>query len=115
MCLFVSFRLVCTYLKTSFSKGEGITKQFQSSPHFGSNCVLLTEEYIENHLWQTVGEIDAEINTYLKHGSGKELIRIEMIYIEVYKYERAIGRSYILTPEKLASKKATINPNNSKT
>jgi hypothetical protein len=38
-----------------------------------------------------------------------------MIHIKVYKYERAIGGSYIPTPESLANKKVMINPDNSKT
>ena len=38
-----------------------------------------------------------------------------MLYIEVYKYERALGGSYIVTPPSLAKIKATINPDNSKT
>jgi hypothetical protein len=35
-----------------------------------------------------------------------------MIYIEVFKYEHALGGSWIATPKGLSNKKATINPDN---
>ena len=40
---------------------------------------------------------------------------MNVIEIKVFKYERALGGSFIKTPKSLAMKKATINPDNSRT
>ena len=76
--------------------------------------VLLSENDIDQHLTQSVGEIDEKIESYLKEESGKILLRLEMIFIESYIYHRANRGSYIPTPKKLANTKCTtINLDNS--
>ena len=75
--------------------------------------VLLSENNIDQHLTQSVREIDEKIESYLKEESGKILLRLEIIFIESYIYCRANRGFYIPTPKKLANTKCTINPDNS--
>ena len=75
--------------------------------------ILLSENDIDQHLTQSVGEIDEKIERYLKEESSKILLRLEMIFIETYTYRRSNGGSYISTPKKLSNTKCTINPDNS--
>ncbi|CAG8798860.1 22830_t:CDS:2, partial [Cetraspora pellucida] len=77
-------------------------------------CIILTEEDINEHINLSISEIDNKIDSFMKSGSGWNLVRIEILTIEAYIYQRAFGRSYISTPKKLANTKCTINPNNSK-
>src|SRR5439155_14534830 len=83
--------------------------------HNGKMRVILSENDIDEHITLSAGEIDAKIERFLNNGSGWTLIRIEMIYIEVYAYRRAVGGSFKPTPKNLANTKCTINPDNSKT
>src|SRR5437660_7526814 len=98
-------------------KGEGkpsLPVYFQKH-HRGEMRAILSENDIDEHITLSAGEIDVKIEKILSNGSGWVLIRIEMIYIEVYAYRRATGGSYKPTPKKLANTKCTINPDNSKT
>ena len=72
--------------------------------------VVLSEQYIDEYITFSAGEIDKHVEGYLKEGSGKILIRLEIILIKAYTYRRATGGSYIPTPKKLANTKCTINP-----
>src|SRR5271170_7420362 len=74
--------------------------------------VVLSEYDIDEHITLSAGEIDNYIEGYLKEGSGKILLRLEIIFIEAYTYRRATGESFIPTPKKLANIKCTINPDN---
>ncbi|PKK56335.1 hypothetical protein RhiirC2_800245, partial [Rhizophagus irregularis] len=67
---------------------------------------------INEHITQTVGELDAQVEEALLRGSGYTLEGILTIFIEVYTYRRALGGSHIETPKKLANTKCTINPDN---
>ncbi|KAF0559378.1 gastrula zinc finger protein xlcgf46.1 [Gigaspora margarita] len=107
-----------TYIKYEY-KGIGDMadiKNYNTSYHYPyhrSNMhVLLSENDIDQHLIQSVGEIDEKIEAYMKEGSGKILLRLEMILIETYTLHRSNGGSYIPTPKKLANTKCTINPDN---
>ncbi|GBB98167.1 hypothetical protein RclHR1_31510001 [Rhizophagus clarus] len=80
--------------------------------HRGDMRPILLEGDIEEHITRTIGKIDVQIEETLKKGSGYILERILEITIEAYSYRRATGGSYIPTPEKLANKKCTINPDN---
>ncbi|GET00114.1 hypothetical protein GLOIN_2v1480811 [Rhizophagus clarus] len=80
--------------------------------HRGKMRALLSENYIDEHLTSSSGEIDKKIEEYLENGSGWILVRIDTVYIEVYNLKRATGGSYEPTPKKLANKKSTINPDN---
>src|SRR5438552_11565317 len=81
--------------------------------HPGKMRAILSEQDIDEHITLSAGEIDAKIEAFLNNGSGWTLIRIEMIYIEVYTFRRAVGGSYKPTPKSLANTKCTINPDNS--
>jgi len=76
--------------------------------------VILTEEDINEHINLSISEIDNAIDSFMQEGSGMNLVRIEMLTIEAYTYQRTTGGSYISTPKKLANIKYTINPDNSK-
>src|SRR6202008_231880 len=80
--------------------------------HRGKMRALLSENYIDEHLTSSSGEIDKKIEEYLENGSGWILVRIDMVYIEAYTFKRATGGSYEPTPKKLANTKCTINPDN---
>ncbi|GBB99512.1 hypothetical protein RclHR1_35430001, partial [Rhizophagus clarus] len=73
---------------------------------------LLSENYIDEHLTSSGGEIDKKIEEYLENGSNWILVRIDIVYIEAYTLRRTTGGSYEPTPKKLANKKSTINPDN---
>jgi hypothetical protein len=100
----------CTYMKI-----EKNTKLpfYDQVYHSGEMRAILSENDIDEHITLSTGEIDAKIEAFLDNGSGWTLIRIEIIYIEVYTFRRATGGSYKPTPEKLANTKCTINPDNS--
>src|SRR5271168_4448646 len=82
--------------------------------HPGKMRAILLENDIDEHITLSAGEIDAKIEAFLSNGSGWTLIRIEMIYINVYTFRRTVGGSYKPTPKRLANTKCTINPDNSK-
>jgi hypothetical protein len=73
---------------------------------------ILSEGDIDEHITQTIGEIDKQIEEMLTKGSGYVLERILEITIEAYTLRRGTGGSYIHTPKKLAKTKCTINPDN---
>ncbi|CAJ0639815.1 1510_t:CDS:1, partial [Entrophospora sp. SA101] len=106
----------CNYMKME-KKGEGkvAVPFYIQSHHRGEMRAILSEQDIDEHITLSAGEIDVKIEEFLKSGSGWTLIRIEMIYIEVYAYRRAVGGSFKPTPKNLANTKCTINPDNSKT
>ncbi|CAG8468425.1 2010_t:CDS:10 [Cetraspora pellucida] len=81
--------------------------------HRSLMCVILTEKDINEHINLSISKIDNAIDTFMQKGSGMNLIRIEMLTIEAYIYQRAFGGLYISTPKKLANTKYTINPDNS--
>src|SRR5271169_1065665 len=81
--------------------------------HSGKMRAILSENNIDEHITLTAGEIDTKIEEFLCNGSGWTLIRIEMIYINVYTFRRAVGGSYKPTTKNLANTKCTINPDNS--
>ncbi|CAG8686806.1 5053_t:CDS:2, partial [Ambispora leptoticha] len=72
------------------------------------------EEDINEHIDKSILEIDEKIDSFMKSGSGWNLVRIETLTIEAYTLRRAVGGSYISTLKKLANTKCTINPDNSK-
>ncbi|GES77183.1 hypothetical protein GLOIN_2v1480811 [Rhizophagus clarus] len=80
--------------------------------HRGKMQALLSENYIDEHLTSSGGEIDKKIEEYLENGSNWILVRIDIVYIEAYTLRRTTGGSYEPTPKKLANKKSTINPDN---
>ncbi|GBB90380.1 hypothetical protein RclHR1_01730028, partial [Rhizophagus clarus] len=80
--------------------------------HRGEMRALLSENYIDEHLTSSGGEIDKKIEEYLENGSNWILVRIDIVSIEVYTYSRATGGSYEPTSKKLANTKCTINPDN---
>ncbi len=45
---------------------------------------LLSENYIDEHLTSSSGEIDKKIEEYLENGSNWILVRIDIVYIEAY-------------------------------
>ncbi|CAJ0768471.1 18344_t:CDS:2, partial [Entrophospora sp. SA101] len=106
----------CNYMKME-KKGEGkvAVPFYIQSHHRGEMRAILSEQDIDEHITLSAGEIDVKIEEFLRSGSGWTLIRIEMIYIEVYAYRRAVGGSFKPTPKNLANTKCTINPDNSKT
>jgi hypothetical protein len=77
--------------------------------------IILTKNDIDEHITLSAGEIDTKIKEFLKEGSGMILIRIEMLYLEVYILKQAEGDSYKSTSKNLANMKVTINPDNFKT
>ena len=54
--------------------------------HKGKLQPILSEDGIEEYLISSGGEIDKKIEEFLKNGSNWNLIRIDMIFIEVYTY-----------------------------
>ena len=80
--------------------------------HRGEMRALLSENYINEHLTSSSGEIDKKIEEFLENGSNWILVRIDMVYIEAYTLRRATGGSYIPIPKRLANTKCTINPDN---
>src|ERR1044071_9970516 len=52
--------------------------------HRGEMRALLSENYIDEHLTSSGGEIDKKIEEFLENGSNWILVRIDMVYIEVY-------------------------------
>jgi len=108
----------CNYMKME-KKDKGDYKVeipiYEQKYHNGKMRAILSENDIDEHITLSAGEIDAKIEKFLTNGSGWILIRIEMIFIEAYTYKRATGGSYKPTPKKLANKKCTVNPDNSKT
>ena len=98
------------------SKGKDKSKisTYMIGHHRSLMRVILTEEDINEHINLSISEIDNKIDSFMKSGSGWNLVRIEMLTIEAYTYQRAFGGSYISTPKKLANTKCTINPDNSK-
>ena len=114
----ISLVIESTYIKYKY-KGEGnpsdkanYKANYAHSYHRRKQHILLSENDINPHLIQSVGEIDIQIENYLKEESDKILLRIENIFIESYTYRRTNGGSYIPTPKKLANTKCTINPDN---
>ncbi|CAB4382101.1 unnamed protein product [Rhizophagus irregularis] len=101
----------CAYEKRSIVEGE-ISITYTDKYHDGELQVLLANHSIDDFLVRSAEGIDADIEMFMTNGSGWKLLRIEMIYIEFFKYERALGGSFIATPKGLANKKATINPDN---
>ena len=99
------------------SKGKDKSKisTYMIGYHRSLMRVILTEEDINEHINLSISEIDNKIDSFMKSGSGWNLVRIEMLTIEAYTYQRAFGGSYISTPKKLANTKCTINPDNSQT
>ncbi|CAG8641173.1 12847_t:CDS:2 [Cetraspora pellucida] len=77
--------------------------------------VILTKEDINEHIDLSISKIDNEIDLFMKSELGWNLVRIEILTIEAYTYQRAFGGSYISTPKKLANTKCTINSDNSQT
>src|ERR1051325_1365125 len=103
----------CIFHKVVKEKDEGY-KDVYIYPHLrGEMRPILSENDIDEHIDLSAHEIDLKIEEFMKSGSGWNLVRIEMLTIETYTYRRAVGGSYIPTPVKLASKKCTINPDNS--
>ncbi|GBB99069.1 hypothetical protein RclHR1_03400021 [Rhizophagus clarus] len=94
--------------QTEFRRKEQINEKW----HRGEMRALLSENYIDEHLTSSGGEIDKKIEEYLENGSNWILVRIDIVSIEVYIYSRATGGSYEPTPKKLANTKCTINPDN---
>ena len=79
-----------TYIKCK-NKGIGNStdiKNYDTSyyhPYHKSNMhVLFSKNDIDQHLTQSVGEINEKIESYLKEESGKILLRLEIIFIESY-------------------------------
>src|SRR6185312_12974639 len=106
----------CNYMKMEEKDKDKLASPFyQQEYHRGEMRAILSENDIDEHITLSGGEIDAKIEKFLKKGSGWTLIRIEMMFIEVYAYRRATGGSYKPTPKNLANKKCTVNPDNSKT
>ncbi|PKY31461.1 hypothetical protein RhiirB3_449077 [Rhizophagus irregularis] len=101
----------CAYEQRKIVQGE-ISVTYTDKYHDRETQVLLAEHSINEFLDRSAGVIDADIEAYLNNGSGWKLLRIEMIYIEFYKYERTLGGSWKETPKGLSNKKVTINPNN---
>ncbi|CAG8748136.1 6791_t:CDS:2, partial [Rhizophagus irregularis] len=102
----------CAYEQRKIVQGE-ISVTYTDKYHDRETQVLLAEHSINEFLDRSAGVmIDADIEAYLNNGSGWKLLQIEMIYIEFYKYERALGGSWKETPKGLSNKKVTINPNN---
>ena len=83
--------------------------------HRGEMWAILSENDIDEHITLSAGEIDAKIESFLSNGSGWKLIRIEIIYINVYAYRRDTGGLYKPTSKRLTNTKCTINPDNSQT
>jgi hypothetical protein len=105
----------CSYIRqTSGDRKKGINPEthYMQKHHRGTIRPILSEQYIDEHLDLSVGEIDIKIEGMLEGGSGWKLIRIEMVFIEAYTLHRATGGSFIPTPKKLANTKCTINPDN---
>ncbi|CAJ0762000.1 13128_t:CDS:2, partial [Entrophospora sp. SA101] len=101
---------------TSVLKAELRRKdQIKSAIVVYCNYMKMEKKGEDEHITLSAGEIDAKIERFLNNGSGWTLIRIEMIYIEVYAFRRAVGGSFKPTPKNLANTKCTINPDNSKT
>ena len=65
---------------------------------------IFFDEFIEN----TEGEIEA----WSQMGSGWEIVRITIAYVNVARYQPLRGGTYLPLPAKLASKKAIINVRN---
>ena len=107
----------CNYMKMEKKDKDANIEipKYDQKYHPGKMRAILSKNDIDEHITLSAGEIDAKIEEFLSNGSGWTLIRIEMIYIEVYTYRRATGGSYKPTPKRLANTKCTINPDNSKT
>ena len=52
--------------------------------HRGEMRALLSENYIDEHLTSSGGEIDKKIEEFLENGSNWILVRIDIVYIEAY-------------------------------
>jgi hypothetical protein len=111
-----SIVVYCNYMKME-KKDKGDYKVeipfYIQKYHSGKMRVILSEQDIDEHITLSAGEIDVKIEEFLSNGSGLTLVRIEMIYINVYAFRRAVGGSYKPTPKRLANTKCTINPDNS--
>ena len=68
----------------------------------GEMRAILSENDINEHITLSAGKIDEKIESFLSNGSGWKLIRIEMIYIDVYAYRRGTGGSYKPISKRLA-------------
>ncbi|GBB95633.1 hypothetical protein RclHR1_25800002 [Rhizophagus clarus] len=101
-------------LKLIASARQEMTRVFQTDEkwHREEIQALFSENYIDEHFTSSGGEIDKKIEEYLENGSNWILVRIDIVYIEVYTYSQATGGSYEPTPKKLANTKCTINPDN---
>jgi hypothetical protein len=103
--------VLCRYKIGNKDKADG-EPVYKEKHQRGGMRPILSEGEIDDHITQSVGEIDKQVEETLKKGSGGILERILEISIEAYPYRRATGGSHILTPKKLANKKCTINPDN---
>ncbi|CAG8502763.1 22496_t:CDS:2 [Cetraspora pellucida] len=97
------------------SKGKDKLKSLLTiiAYHRSLMCIILTKEDINEHINLSISEIDNAIDSFMQEGSGMNLVRIEMLTIEAYTFQRTTGGSYISTSKKLANTKCTINSDNS--
>ncbi|PKK57805.1 hypothetical protein RhiirC2_720983 [Rhizophagus irregularis] len=104
----------CLYLYTKVDKENRSSSEtiYIELYHRGEMRPILLKEGIDEHITQTVGEIDKKVEEALLSGSGYMLVRILEISIEAYTLCQGTGGSHISTPKKLANNKSTINPDN---
>ena len=100
-------------VKCIYYKQEKVNKGGKKVPciritekyHKGKLRTILSENYIDEHITLSGGEIDKKIEQYLENGSNWILARIDMMFIEAYTLRRAYGGSHIVTPKRLANTK----------
>jgi hypothetical protein len=61
--------------------------KYHNAFHRGKMHVVLSEYDIDEHITLSAGEIDNHIEGYLKEGSGKILLHLEIIFIKAYTYQ----------------------------
>ena len=79
-------------------------RRFKTHPYISYN-----EEDVKQVVNKSIVKRDKDIETFTHNGSGWRFIGLDRVVVTVYDYNPARGRSYIPTPQALASKKAIVN------
>lgn len=67
---------------------------------------------IKEHLEAAEAELVRKLEEFVQNGSGWQLVRVKVLFLNVARYEPLSGSAYMPLPQYLAAKKAIINVQN---
>ena len=70
------------------------------------------ENKIKGYFEDTFEKTNNKIDEWVKEGSGWEVEKIELVYVNIARFQPLRGGTYLPLPEKLKNKKAIINLQN---